>query len=434
MRLSVPIRVSFLACLVLTAFVIHGRTRSLLREVSSPFPLTRSLSYSRAREAVPAFSWSEIAFESVELPARLRRGETMTGLFERFGVGRSEANSAARAASEHLDLRGLRAGDRYFLSFDQESVLRGVSFEIPGKGRLGVRREGANWLADFRAFAVSTVVRRVRGVLEGSLQSALEAADGSPILATRMAEVLQWDLDFHRDLRQGDRFEILFEEIRFDGEPGSIGEVLALRYENRGRHLEAYRFGEAGHYDAEGRPLRKLFLRSPLRYSRVTSRFSTRRLHPVTKTYRPHWGVDYGAPTGTPVRSTANGVVHSAGWTQGGGNTVKINHADGYQTAYLHLSRFASGVKKGLRVGQGDTVGFVGETGLATAPHLDYRVQHHGRWINPASLDNEPAAPIPSASRHLFLARRDLFREQLDNDASPDPSSIRPETPVAGGF
>ncbi|MCZ6507612.1 MAG: M23 family metallopeptidase, partial [Acidobacteria bacterium] len=391
-----------------------------------------------ARAALPAFSRSDIEMGHAELPARLRRGETMTGLFERLGVARSQANSAARAAGAHLDLRRLRAGDRYFLSYDEESALRRVSFEIPGKGRLGVRRQGTNWLADFRAFDVSSVVRRVRGVLRDTLQGSLLEADGSPILATRMADVLQWDLDFHRDLRRGDRFEILFEEIRLDGEPGGVGEVLALRYENRGRLFEAYRFGEAGHYDAEGRPLRKLFLRSPLRYSRITSRFSNRRLHPVTKTYRPHWGVDYGAAVGTPVRSTANGVVHSAGWSQGGGNVVKINHADGYQTAYLHLSRFASGVKKGRRVGQGETVGFVGQTGLTTAPHLDYRVQRYGRWINPASLDNEPAAPIPSAARHLFIVGRDLLRAQLDSDALPDRTveleRVGSETVVVGGY
>ena len=419
MRLPAPIRVSFIACLVLTALVLHGKTQSLLREAASPYPLAPTLSYSAARSAVAAFSRSEISMDRVELPARLRRGETMTGLLERFGVGRSQANSAARAASPHLDLRRLRAGDRYFVSFDEESALREVSFEIPSKGRLGVRRQGSNWLADFRAFEVSTVVRRVRGVLEDTLQHSLNEAAASPLLATRMSDVLQWDLDFHRDLRQGDRFEILFEEIRLDGEPGGLGEVLALRYETRGRLLEAYRYGEAGHYDGEGRPLRKLFLRSPLRYSRVTSRFSTRRLHPVTKTFLPHWGVDYGAPSGTPVRSTANGVVHSAGWTRGGGNTVKIDHASGYQTSYLHLSRFAEQVRKGRRVRQGDTVGFVGQTGLATAPHLDYRVQRRGRWINPSALDNEPAAPIPSRSWDLFLARRDQLRAQLDSVSPP---------------
>ena len=157
MRLPAPIRVSFIACLALIALILHGKTQSLLREVASPYPLASSLSYSVARSAVAAFSRSEIAMDRAELPARLRRGETMTGLLARLGVSPSEANSAARAASAHLDLRRLRAGDRYFVSFDEESALREVTFMISSEGRLGVRRQGSNWLADFRAFEVSTV-------------------------------------------------------------------------------------------------------------------------------------------------------------------------------------------------------------------------------------------------------------------------------------
>ncbi len=168
-----------------------------------------------------------------------------------------------------------------------------------------------------------------------------------------------------------------------------------------------------------GGPLRKLFLRSPLRYSRVTSGFSGRRFHPILKRYRPHHGVDYGAPTGTPVRVTANGVVRSVGWAGGGGKTIKVRHANGYLTAYLHLSRFAPGLRPGQRVLQGETIGYVGSTGLATAPHLDYRVQRDGRWINPLTLDNEPAEPVSDDRLADFLAWRDRLRESLAGDAPP---------------
>jgi murein DD-endopeptidase MepM/ murein hydrolase activator NlpD len=243
-----------------------------------------------------------------------------------------------------------------------------------------------------------------------------------------MAEVLQWDLDFNRDLQPADRFEILYEEIFLDGAFESIGEILALRYDNAGRSHEAYRFGEpAGYYDGEGRPLRKLFLRSPLRYSRVTSRFSNRRFHPVLKRYRPHHGVDYGAPTGTPVRATASGTVVSAGWDGGGGRTVKLRHPNGYLTAYLHLSRFASGIRRGRRVSQGDTIGYVGATGLANGPHLDYRVQRSGRWINPLAMKVEPAPPIPAEQRAGFALRRDRLRQALtDGLLEPQPSADGP--------
>ncbi len=159
--------------------------------------------------------------------------------------------------------------------------------------------------------------------------------------------------------------------------------------------------------------MRKLFLRSPLRYSRVTSRFSHRRFHPVLKRYRPHYGVDYGAPRGTPVRVTASGTVTFAGWDRGGGKTVKVGHPGSYLTAYLHLSGFAKGVTKGRRVEQGKVIGYVGSTGLATGTHLDYRVQHRGHWINPLSLKSVPAKPIPEEQFREFMAWRDTLRNSL---------------------
>lgn len=167
--------------------------------------------------------------------------------------------------------------------------------------------------------------------------------------------------------------------------------------------------------------MRKMFLRSPLRYSRVTSRFSNRRFHPILKRYRPHHGVDYGAPAGTPARVTANGTVRFAGWDGGGGKTVKVRHPNGYLTAYLHLSRFGPGVRSGRRVSQGDIIGYVGSTGLATASHLDYRVQRNGRWIDPLSLRSIPADPVPTDKLPEFLAWRDRLRQSLF-DGVPPPS------------
>jgi murein DD-endopeptidase MepM/ murein hydrolase activator NlpD len=166
-------------------------------------------------------------------------------------------------------------------------------------------------------------------------------------------------------------------------------------------------------------------LRSPLRFSRITSRFTGRRFHPILKTYRPHYGVDYGAPTGTPVRVTANGVVRFAARDRGGGNTVKVRHPNGYLTAYLHLSRFASGIRSGHRVSQGDVIGYVGSTGLATGPHLDYRIQRDGRWINPLTLDNKPAEPISEEQLPAFLAWRDELRLALEEERRP----VGPELP-----
>ena len=164
------------------------------------------------------------------------------------------------------------------------------------------------------------------------------------------------------------------------------------------------------------------FLRSPLPYSRVTSRFSNRRFHPVLKVFRPHYGVDYGAPVGTAVRATAAGTVVSVGWDGGGGNTVKVRHPNEYLTCYLHLSRFAAGVRSGTRVKQGDIVGYVGATGLATAPHLDYRVQHRGRWIDPMTLASVPAEPLSPSRRAEFQLARAAMTESLEGRRPWDPN------------
>ena len=240
---------------------------------------------------------------------------------------------------------------------------------------------------------------------------------GAPgMLAYRLGDVLQWDLDFTRDLRVGDAFKIVFERVVIEGRSERIGNVLAVSYTNRGELIEAFRFEDLGYYDADGRPLRKQFLRSPLAFSRVTSRFSSRRFHPVLKVHRPHYGVDYGAPVGTPVRVTANGTVVSAGWSKGGGNVVKVRHPNGFVTSYLHLSKFASIAKRGGRVTQGQVVGFVGSTGLATGPHLDYRVQQSGRYLDPLSLKSEPAPPLGADDLVRFELELQELRSLLAGD------------------
>jgi murein DD-endopeptidase MepM/ murein hydrolase activator NlpD len=316
--------------------------------------------------------------------------------------------------SQHVNVRRLRPQDRYAALVDDAGRLQGLRITLDGKGRAVVRRQGETWHSSWFEFSEVAATRVIQGVLEGSLESSIRRAGGEAVVAYVMADVLQWDLDFNRDLRLGDRFEVLYEKIFLDGDFYRVGRILALSYGNDDRVLEAYQFGEdEGHYDGQGRPLQKLFLKSPLRYSRVTSGFSSRRFHPVSKSYRPHYGVDYGAPVGTPVRVTGNGVVQSAGWDRGGGKTVKVRHPNGYLTAYLHLSRFADGVRSGTRVGQGEVIGYVGSTGVSTGPHLDYRMQKGGRWINPQAFKSEPAPPIPPDRLQEFEMVRDRWRQAL---------------------
>lgn len=355
---------------------------------------------------------------AVPWPFTLRRGQNLTDLLTGLGLEPRDAFAAAAAASRHVDVRRLRAGEAGAAFFDGDGGLARFELAVTGKGRLELDRAGEGWTSAFRESVRAVEVHRAEGVLEDFLVAAVRGAGAPPEVAYKMSDVLQWDLDFHRDLRTGDRFEVVYEEVYLDGESAGVTAVLALRYENRGRLYEAFRFGEdGGYYDADGKPLRKMFLRSPLPFSRVTSRFSHRRFHPVLKVHRPHYGVDYGAPTGTPVRVTANGTVELAGWTKGGGRTVKVRHPNGYLTAYLHLSRYGAGIRKGKRVRQEEIIGYVGSSGLATGPHLDYRVQKNGRWIDPLKLPNVPAEPISESEMAVFAARRDELRARLLDDS-----------------
>ncbi|MEO1082960.1 MAG: peptidoglycan DD-metalloendopeptidase family protein [Acidobacteriota bacterium] len=367
-------------------------------------------------QAVPA-SFSPALAAQVPEMFTLRRGQTIGGLFADLGFAAQDAYSASSALGEVIDLRKVRSGEAGLVYRDAASgeVAR-LRLRLDRRGWVTMERGADGWAAELQEFTRRTERRDVTGRLESFLISDIERAGGPPQLALAMSRVLQWDLDFNRDLRQGDSFAAVFDEVSIDGHVAEVGAVQALVYENRGVRHEAYLFeldGLLGYYDAEGRPLQKQFLRSPLPFMRVTSRFSHSRFHPVLKKYRPHYGVDFGAPRGTPVRSTASGSVTFAGRSGGAGKMVKVRHANGYETLYLHLSGYAKGVRSGARVSQGQVIGYVGSTGLSTGPHLDYRVKRNGRYLDPMRLENKPAPPIPSSKRLLFEQQRDDLRQRL---------------------
>lgn len=371
--------------------------------------------------------------EDLPVLLALKPGETLDQLLQELGFGGDDRLQIVAALSDHVEIRKLRPGLEVTGFFEKETP-RELQVLVQRKGRVLLDHGDIGWQSRWSPFEETRSTREVAGVIDGSLVGAL-AEEGAPVdVAYRMSDVLRWDVDFNRDLRTGDRFEVVYEEVLLDGVRDRTGDVVALAFWNRGRRLEAYRYDE-GYYDADGRPLQKMFLRSPLPFTRVTSRFSHRRFHPVLKTYRPHYGVDYGAPTGTPVRATADGVVVSAAWGNGSGRMVKIRHPNEYITAYLHLSKYGSGVKAGRRVRQGDVVGYVGSSGLATAPHLDYRVQHHGKWIDPLSIKAIPADPIPGAELPEFLAQRDALRQRLSGGSPWEDSlgDVPPEQFAAVG-
>jgi murein DD-endopeptidase MepM/ murein hydrolase activator NlpD len=409
------LRVAIPLALVFGGAALFQATETLEAENRSPFPVLPVLRYDE-RAVLPTAATPLL--DQARLPKKLTLlpGEKPAGAFRRLGLEAAEASHASEVLAADVGPQRLKAGDRFAAFLNPDATLASLDLLVSGAGRYSMVRDGDDWQTDWQPFVRSRELHVLRGKLEGGLESSIRAAGGPGALTYKVAEILRWDLDFARDLKRGDRFEVVYEALHLDGEFHAMGPIWAVRYASQGRVHEAYRYGDSDtFYDGEGRPLKKMFLRSPLRYSRVTSNFSQHRFHPVLKIFRPHYGVDYGAPVGTPVEVTANGLVQFAGWDRGGGKVVKIRHAGGYMTAYLHLSRFAAGIRPGARVRQGDTIAFTGATGLASGPHLDYRVQLNDRWIDPLGLKGVRDEAIPRGQLASFRTVRDQLRQSCDS-------------------
>jgi len=281
--------------------------------------------------------------------------------------------------------------------------MRAFTYGIDEVRTLRVLRQGEELRADVLTRSLETRTAVVAGTIRSSLFGAVEAAGEDDQLALDLADVYAWDVDFNTEIQAGDSFRLAVEKQVADGAFVRYGRILAAELVRGERVLRAVRHeggAGTGYYDPEGRPLRKAFLRSPLRFTRISSRFSRSRLHPVLHVRRAHLGVDYAAPAGTPVSAAADGVVTTAGWLGGYGRTVKVRHANGYETLYGHLSRID--VRGGQRVAQGDRIGAVGATGIATGPHLDYRMSRNGQFVDPLRQELPPAEPVPAGELAAF--------------------------------
>lgn len=358
------------------------------------------------------------------IEAQMPRNATLASVLRAHELGEAVIDGIVSAAHSAFDLRRLRASQPYRIEVSAAGAVREFIYRIDADRFLRVSPATASPVAptaepDFKAEVVSyrkdVAVAAIRGTIDrehSSLVAAVDAAGEGITLAIALAEVFGGEIDFNSDLQPGDEFELVFEKRLSDGRFAGYGNIMGAEFRNDGRVLRAFRFEQpgqpAGYYDEQGRSLKRFFLRSPLRFEpRISSGFTMRRLHPVLGTWRSHPAIDYVAPVGTPVIAVASGVVTRAGWTSGGGKTVTIRHARGYESNYLHLS--AINVRAGERVGQGVVIGKVGCTGLCTGPHLDYRVKRDGQWVNPLVEHKKlpPGEPIAAAHLAAFTASRD---------------------------
>ncbi len=360
------------------------------------------------------------------IESRVPRHATLESLLRDNQLPRDLVDAAVQAAGAVFDPRHLRADNPYRLVRTIDGWLREFEYQIDADRFLRIAsRDGSETLdAEVLPYEKTTSVVAIEGHIDAdhsSVIAAMEETGETVQLAMSLAGIFAGQIDFESDLQQGDAFEALFEKSTRDGQFAGYGDILSARFTADGREHQAFRWvdpstGKAAYYDADGRSLRRFFLRTPLLFApRVTSGFSRSRLHPVFRIYRAHLGIDYGAPAGSQVVSAANGVVVSAGWSGGGGRTIRLRHANGYESYYLHLLSFARGVRAGARVSQGQVIGRVGATGVATGPHLDYRIRRNGVFVNPLAEQRRlpPGEPIPAAALPGFRASRDAMLAQL---------------------
>ena len=353
----------------------------------------------------------------------IRRNSSLYIELTKLGVSSADVTRMARAARRTWNLRRVRPGQAFAVHQNAHGGVDSLDLSIARERQLVIRRAGNNRFRASLENTPYTVTWHVTsGTIHHSVFASLKRQNAETELAGYLDEIFGWTIDFIRDIRAGDSFTIYYQRRHYPDGSIAVGNIISARVVNRGQTYYAIRFHEAnespGYYDLNGSSLQKSLRRAPLKLTRVTSNFSGRRFHPIYKMYMPHYGVDYGAPRGTPVYATGDGVVVAARRRRGNGNYVKIRHNNTYTTYYLHLNGFARGIRSGKTVTQGQVIGYVGSTGAATAPHVCYRVKRNGIWVNPRRLKLPSRAPVPANERAAFVRVRDACLARMQDALS----------------
>jgi murein DD-endopeptidase MepM/ murein hydrolase activator NlpD len=355
--------------------------------------------------------------ESTEI-ITIEKGDTLISILESAGLCQTDADEACSTAKDLFDGAQLREGQVVKIIYGPEHGFRTLSYAIDGASCLIISRAGYTFRSTVRNIPRETDARLVGGVVDTSLFSAVEEIGETPQLASELAQIFAWDIDFFKDLRRGDTFRAIVEKEYQEGDFSGYGKLLAAEFVNQGTTYRAFYYedseGHGDYYAEDGRSLRKQFLKVPLRYTRISSGFSYHRFHPILKTVKPHQAVDYAAPYGTPVYAIADGTVEFCGYDGPAGNSVRIRHNSVYESVYRHLSSFGSGIRTGVSVSQGRVIGYVGQTGRTTGPHLCFSLHKNGVWVNPLTMHYPPASPVSDENYQDFAAKRDALLVRLN--------------------
>jgi murein DD-endopeptidase MepM/ murein hydrolase activator NlpD len=350
-------------------------------------------------------------------------GETLSDILTDLGLSQPRAYAASQDFNDMLDVRNLRAGRTLEILNDPDT--EGPDFLIYAPTvyrylRLDLRQSGRN---AYEELPIVLKERLAAGVIESSLWNAMVGAGHSFALTDKMEDALQWSVDFYH-VQPGDAFQLVYEQEYVNEKEAGFGRVRAARYSTGGKDIYAFYFisedsTQTGYFGLDGQPMKSTFLKAPVRYSRISSRYNLRRFHPVQRRVKPHLGTDYAAPYGTPIVAVADGVVSRSGRTGGNGIFVKIKHDKRFSTQYLHMQKRAPGMTVGRRVSQGDVIGYVGSTGLATGPHVCFRFWDHGKQVDHTRMDFQDAEPMPEEYLPEYFAVRDRYLSELNKVGQP---------------
>jgi len=370
-------------------------------------------------ESEPAEDVCELGFNADSLrcvEGKVQKGQFFSNLLAAHGMSAGESYALTQACDSVFDVRTLRVGNAYRAYYSGDERLEYLVYD-----RDRMHCIVFDCSEPYSAWVYEKPVlhneKYADVTISSSLWNDMIAADVSPLLILSLSDIYAWTVDFF-GLQKGDRFRVLYQETVCDGEVISVDTVRYAVFSHAGQDYPAIMYDQedGGNlwWNEKGESMRKAFLKAPLKYSRISSGFSYARKHPVTRKVQPHTGVDYAAPKGTPVMTIGDGVVTSVKYEGAGGNTVRIRHNSVYSTAYLHLSKYAKGLKAGQRVRQGDVIGYVGSTGRSTGPHLDFRVWKNGSPINPLKMDSPPAEPVKEENMEAFRQTAQIYRHQID--------------------
>jgi murein DD-endopeptidase MepM/ murein hydrolase activator NlpD len=362
-----------------------------------------------------------------EINGIIKRGETFFEVFKRFGLDMAELFKIREAAADVHRLRDVEPGRQYKIVVDIDNRVNSLLYWIDDDNILNITRSDKGFSAGKIPLEYERRIEHIGGIIKDNLISSIGEDRENLMLALQLSDIFAWDIDFTSDLRNGDVFKIVVEGLYIDGGFKKYREILSAEFENNGKLYHAYRFennGKADYYDAEGKALKKAFLKAPLNFRRISSYFSAGRFHPVLKIYRPHHGLDYAAPSGTPVSVVGDGTVSFTGYKGQYGKLVIIRHNNGWKTYYGHLSRIGKGIKTGENVKQGQVIGYVGATGLATGPHLHYEIRINNKSVNPLALKLPQGESIPNT----LIAEFRLFRDKMNSQLAAVLASFRKGT------